>query len=756
MTAAVIYHHEHVLAALWGVPVVAMLCVYAWRMRTRALRRFAAPQAVRHVIRGRPHAVRAWQALGGCVALAMVIIALARPAWNLAPQTIHRQGRDVVFVLDVSRSMLADDVSPSRLERAKLAIGQCVDQLQGDRVALVAFAGSPRVRCPLTLDYAFFRMAMEDVDPSSVAQGGTRIGDALDAAIAQMPPGKKAGYRDIILITDGEDHGSSPADAAARLDAAGVRLIAIGIGDEERGRRIPVVDPDDGATSFVTDDKGEVWTRLESRTLREMVRRTKAGAYFNVGTGAIDIVGVYRRLVAVAESTELGDQSVLRYEEKFQIFLAAALVMWFGATVSVARDRRRRLSGIFDLRRRMRSKAARVAAALVILMPASIVRGDTLQSHMASGREAYVTGDYAAAVETFVKACETDPESQAAVRNLGNALYRGGRYLDAGGAFEAAASLVPDAPAERAVCIHNAANCLFRRAQALRTDDRPAALRLYRAAARYYRLALDDDATRRDTAHNLEVARRTAKVLADEIKADEDKKRELLAEIRKQLDDLIRRQLAAAATSRALTARNPETPQETDSLGREIDRLAADQKGINADTRKVADLMSAVAALLPSMPAGPDSPPGQMISPMDAPRRHVRAAVIAQGKAQGELTDRATEKALPHQETAAAELKLALDAMPGQGSKDESEDGKGEKKPGDKGEEGEKEAPEKDDGEKPADKDTEFRPRKPGDEDEEFTAPKDSVDDILAEEKLNNARRAKKRPATYKPGDKNW
>lgn len=755
MTAA-IYHHEQVLGALWAVPALAVLCVYAWRMRRRALRRFADPAAVRHVIRGRPQALRAWQALGGCAALAMVILSLARPAWNVALRAIQRQGRDVVFVLDVSRSMLADDVPPSRLERAKLAIGQCVDQFEGDRVALVAFAGSAGVRCPLTLDYAFFRMALEDVDPGSVARGGTRIGDALDTAIAQMPPGRQAGYRDIILITDGEDHGSSPADAAARLDAAGVRLIAIGIGDEVRGRRIPVVDPNGGGTSFVTDGGGEVRTHLEAGTLREMVRRTSAGAYLNVGTGAIDIVGVYRRLVAVAESTQLGEQAVLRHEEKFQIFLGAALLVWFGATVSVPRDHRRRPSGIFDLRRRMRSKAARAAAVLVILIPASTVRADALRTHMASGRQAYAAGDYGAAVEAFAKARQVEPQSSAAARNLGSALYRRGLYIDAGGAFETAASLA-EAPAQRAACIHNAANCLFRRAQAVRQGDRASALRLYRAAARYYRLALDGAATRRDTAHNLEVARRTAKALADQIKADEDKKRELLAEIRKRLDDLIRRQIAAAATGRALSARKSETPQETESLGREMDRLAADQKGITADTRKVADLMSAAAAVLPSMPAGPDSPPGRMVSPMDQPRRHVRAAMVVQGLAEGELARRAAAAAHPHQDTAAAELKLALETMPDDGGKDAGEDGEGEKKPGDKDGEGEHKDPRKDDGKKPADEDTRFRPRRPeDDEDEEFTAPKDSVDDILAEEKLNNVRRAKKRPATYKPGDKDW
>lgn len=740
---AVLFHHGQVLQALWAVPALAALCVYAWHMRARAMKRWAEPAAVRRAVRGRPRMLRARRAAGGCAALGLVVLALARPVWNLAPRTIQRRGRDVVFVLDVSRSMLADDVAPDRLQRAKLAIAECIEHLEGDRVALVAFAGSAAVRCPLTLDYAFFRMTLEDVDPSSVRQGGTRIGDALDAAIAQMPPGRHGGYRDIILITDGEDHGSDPAEAAARLDRAGVRLIAVGIGDEARGKRIPAAAGAGGA--FVTHGGSQVWTRLEAATLRAMVARTSDGAYLNVGTGAIDIVGVYRRLVATAESAQLGEQNILRYEEKFQIFIGAALVVLFLATGPTRR-----------LRLRIAPRATRTAI-LVVLFFASSARADALRTHMTAGQQAYGAGDYAAAAEAFNKARDAAPLSSEAVRNLGNALYRQGRYLQAGAEFQIAASLT-EAPAARAACLHNAGNCLFRRAVGLRAKDPKAALRLYLAAGQYYRQALDDDPKRHDTAHNLEVARRTAKALADRIKAAEDKTKQLLAEIRRKLDDLIRRQTAAAAAGRALAVRKPATPQAVESLRRETRRLGADQKDITADTRKVADLMKAVAALLPSIPPAPDAPTSRPVSPMDQPRRHVRAALIAQGRAEGDLARGDLPAAHPHQDTAAAELKLALEAMPGDRGKGAKDDPRGQGKPRqDDSGKTEPRDPSKSDSRKPPDRTTEFRPRRGEDDpDEEFTAPKDSVDDILAEEQRNNARRAKKRPATYKPGDKDW
>ena len=139
-----------------------------------------------------------------------LILACTRPGWNPSPKSIQRKGRDVVFLLDVSKSMLAEDLAPNRLQRAKLAILDCIERLQGDRVAVVAFAGTAVVKCPLTLDYGYFRMMLESVTTDSVSRGGTLIGDALRKTLEDVFDDQERQFKDIILITDGEDHDSFP------------------------------------------------------------------------------------------------------------------------------------------------------------------------------------------------------------------------------------------------------------------------------------------------------------------------------------------------------------------------------------------------------------------------------------------------------------------------------------------------------------------------------------------------------------------
>ena len=314
------------LYLLWLLPVLALVMAYAARRRKQALLRFAEPDLLRRIndriLPGR----RLWKALMVLVAFALIVLGLARPAWNPVEKEVQRRGRDVVFLLDVSRSMLAEDLAPNRLERAKLAILDSVDRLQGDRVALVVFAGTAVVKCPLTHDYGFFRMALREVGPDSVSRGGTLIGDAIRTVINQVFDNTARDYRDLILITDGEDHESYPVEAARKLGDLGVRLIAIGLGDENHGQRIPITDPN-GRRVFLTYKGQEVWSRLDAGTLRKMVNVTPGGRYLNVATGTIDLGDVYLNLIASADRTELGTYKSMRYEEKFQIFITLAFLL---------------------------------------------------------------------------------------------------------------------------------------------------------------------------------------------------------------------------------------------------------------------------------------------------------------------------------------------------------------------------------------------------------------------------------------------
>ncbi len=316
---------EH-LYLLWLVPVLIAFFWFAARRRRRALEEFAESGLLLRFSGSVHQARRRWKAVMMVSAFALIVIGLARPAWNPVEEEVQRKGRDVVFLLDVSKSMLAEDLVPNRLERAKLAILDSVERLQGDRVALVAFAGTAVVKCPLTHDYGFFRMALDEVTPESVSRGGTLIGDALRTVMEQVFDNQARNFRDVVLITDGEDHESFPLEAAKQLGEMGVRLIAIGLGDENQGHRIPVTG-EDGRVRFLTYEGQEVWSRLDADTLRKMVNVTPGGRYLNVATGTIDLGEVYLRLIASADKAELGTSTLTRYEEKFQILLTLAFLL---------------------------------------------------------------------------------------------------------------------------------------------------------------------------------------------------------------------------------------------------------------------------------------------------------------------------------------------------------------------------------------------------------------------------------------------
>jgi len=312
--------NTEILLLLWVLPALIGTFIYAEHRRRQALRQFADARLLPLLNTSISTVKRRWKAALLLLAFTLGVVAVARPAWNPVSKTIKRQGRDVVFILDVSKSMLAEDLAPNRLNRAKLAIGDVIDQLAGDRVGLLVFAGNAVVKCPLTLDYGFFRMMLDDVSSASVSRGGTMIGDAIRKAMDEVFDDVEKQYKDIILITDGEDHDSFPVEAATDAGEKGIRLIAVGIGDEGQGRRIPITD-ESGQRTFLKYKGREVWSKLDGDTLRKMVNATPGGRYLNVATGTIDLGKVYMELVASAEKKELESTTVQRFEEKFQIFL---------------------------------------------------------------------------------------------------------------------------------------------------------------------------------------------------------------------------------------------------------------------------------------------------------------------------------------------------------------------------------------------------------------------------------------------------
>jgi Ca-activated chloride channel family protein len=272
-----------------------------------------------------------------CIALGALAVAMARPAFNPQPRKVQRSGRDAIFVIDVSRSMLAQDVRPSRLERAKLGVRDVLDAAEGDRIGLVAFAGAAVLKCPLTNDYSFVRLTLDDVSPDSVGRGGTAIGDAIRFAASQLAPtddsAKDGRSRTIFLITDGEDHESGPVEAAEAAAKKGIRIVTIGIGSELGGAMVPAADTSQGnrpAPQRPMEYEGQqVLSKMDPGVLKKVAEVTPGGVFLNVGTGNVEMDVVYKRLMksAVAQTRETTE--AMRYTELFQILLGLAVVCMF-------------------------------------------------------------------------------------------------------------------------------------------------------------------------------------------------------------------------------------------------------------------------------------------------------------------------------------------------------------------------------------------------------------------------------------------
>ncbi len=308
------------------LPLAAALYLRAGRARTRSLQRFLSSALIASLAAEFSKRAVIAKAVLVVAALGLTVLALARPAWNPQPVPVTRSGRDVVFLVDVSRSMLAEDLKPNRLERAKLAIRDVVASLSGDRVALVAFAGRSIVKCPLTTDYGFFRLALEELDVDSVTRGGSMIGDAIRLALSDAFDEEQTQYRDIILLTDGEDQGSFPVEAAGKARQLGVRLIALGLGDDTEGSLVPIPDGR-GGSKPLTYEGDVVRSKLEGDLLRETALASAEGRYLHVATGHINLDEVYAELVRQAEQREIEAEEIVRYDEKYQLFLAGAFVL---------------------------------------------------------------------------------------------------------------------------------------------------------------------------------------------------------------------------------------------------------------------------------------------------------------------------------------------------------------------------------------------------------------------------------------------
>lgn len=526
------------LLALWIVLPLAGLLVYAGRRRAAAAHRFVDPKMVERLM----------PVLGGSrpwikgtlwlVGVAMLIVAVAGPRFGVYFEKVTARGVDLFVLLDVSRSMLAEDVAPNRLERAKSDVRDLLMKLQSDRVGLIAFAGAAVVKVPLTTDQGFFLTALNEIDPTSAPRGGSLIGDAIRKAIESM---QQRLDRDqvIVLITDGEDHDSFPSEAAQQAAERHIKFITVGLGDSNDGMRIPIRD-EAGQLRYLKHDGQEIWSRMDERLLKE-IALTTGGAYIPAKTRAYDLGQIYEDHLAGLHRGEIQSEKRKQYAERFQLFACLGLGLLVVETL-ISRYPRPLTSPAMRVLERQTSgpppaasTALRTSLILLCgLFPAlALASSNSASRHVQEGIRHFTNEAYKAAEKAFAEADVALPENPKIAFNQACALAA---QNDVDKAIELFQQATLSQDEQIVASAHYNVGCLIaaqgKAAFGESPEDAPpearqAGLDLLLQASGHYRDCLRADEGHAGARHNLEVLRMWIKRMQDVwAQRDREKQRE--------------------------------------------------------------------------------------------------------------------------------------------------------------------------------------------------------------------------------------
>ena len=312
------------LYLLWLIPVLGMFMAWSLRNRRRRLERLISPVLAQKLTREHSRGKAAAKAalLLGC--FIFMILALSRPQWGMKLETVRRHGVDILMALDTSYSMNAEDVSPTRMEKAKGEIRSLLGKLKGDRIGLITFAGSAIVQCPLTLDYGSVSLFLDIASTESIPDPGTSLAAAITTANAAFIA-KERKYKVLVIITDGEDLEGQVESAVEKARAGGVIIYTIGVGTPD-GKPIPVRDAKGNIVEYRKDASGQVVvSRLDEKALAQIADST-GGRYYRATTAEGELDEVYGE-ISQMEKKELESRLYQNFEDRFQYPLTMAILL---------------------------------------------------------------------------------------------------------------------------------------------------------------------------------------------------------------------------------------------------------------------------------------------------------------------------------------------------------------------------------------------------------------------------------------------
>lgn len=325
-------------------PAILVLLFYMWSSRRRRvmLEKFADKSLIASISPSMSMARRTIKTFLIIAGIVLMLVALARPQWGFVWQEVKRTGLDMMIAMDVSKSMLANDVKPNRLERSKFAIKDLVKKLDGDRIGLIAFAGTSFLQCPLTIDYNGFLLSLEDLNTYTIPRGGTSITSAIREAMQAFSQntadaGKEKKYRVLVIITDGEDFEGDAIAAAKAAAEAGIKIFCVGVGTSE-GELIPLSESYAGKDYLVDKSGDTVKTRLNEDILKE-IAITTGGSYVRATQSNFGLVLIYEKSISRLEKRDIEAKMKKSYQERFQYFLAAAILIFLAEMLLSERKR---------------------------------------------------------------------------------------------------------------------------------------------------------------------------------------------------------------------------------------------------------------------------------------------------------------------------------------------------------------------------------------------------------------------------------
>jgi Ca-activated chloride channel family protein len=317
------FGNPHFFWLLFCIPLCIGFFIWAYQQKQRAMRQFA---DMAFIARLAPFSTLQRQVTKWILFLLFcffLVIALTRPRFGVQMEMVERKGVDIIVALDISESMLAEDIVPNRLVRAKHEIAKFIDLLRGDRIGIVVFAGESFVQCPLTLDYGAAKMFLDAVETDWITLQGTAVADAIQKSVEAFRSKKKK-HKVLIVLSDGEDHEGEAVNAAQTAAKEGVTIYTVGIGSED-GVPIPVRKRS-GSVVYKKDTQNNlVMTRLNPMILEEIALEG-GGKYFHAGT-RLDLSRIYNQ-IARMEEKDFGMTKLAVFEERYQMFLAVGLFLF--------------------------------------------------------------------------------------------------------------------------------------------------------------------------------------------------------------------------------------------------------------------------------------------------------------------------------------------------------------------------------------------------------------------------------------------